>query len=325
MAASPEISIVVPIFGEEQVLPRLLERTQAALDALGRSYELVFVDDGSTDGSVEILREAAAAGRPVRVVRLARNFGLQHAVTAGLAHARGQVIGLMDGDLQDPPELFAQMLERLEEGHDVVYMLKRSRQETPLRRAGFALFYWLFRKVSRTPLPATAGLFSLMRRKVVSAMLDCPEHNKFIPGLRAWVGYQQVGLEFDREARSEGPPRQTLGRLVRLALDAIYSFTDLPLKLALFLGIGTAFVSLLAVLVVSGLRIFSTLAIPGWASTLVAIFFMGGVQLACLGLLGEYISRIYDEVRRRPQYVVAELIEPAAASAKEDAQTGPAD
>ncbi len=320
-ASRPYLSLVIPIFCEEQVLPELLARTRAALDGLEQTSELLFVDDGSDDGSFELLRAAAQDDPRVRVVKLSRNFGLQQAVSAGLDHARGQVIALMDGDLQDPPELLGQMLQRLEEGHDVVYMIKRSRKEGLLRKAGFRLFYWLFQRLSRTPLPPTAGLFSVMRRRAVQAILDCPERNRFIPGLRTWVGYSQVGMEFDREARQAGEPSQTLGRLVRLAFDALYSFTDVPLKLALLLGLGTSLMSFLAVIIVSSLRIFTDLAISGWASTLVAIFFMGGVQLICVGLLGEYISRIYQEVRRRPRYIVESVLQ---AAPKED-HPGPGD
>ena len=170
--------------------------------------------------------------------------------------------------------------------------------------------------MSSTPLPPTAGLFSLMRRKVVKTILALPERGKFIPGLRTWVGYDQAGLEFGRGTRTKGQ-HQTFGSLVRLAMDALYSFTDVPLKLALLLGLGASFFGFLAILIISGLRIFSALAIPGWASTLVAIFFMGGVQLICVGLLGEYISRIYDEVRGRPQYIVDEVIEHTAGEQRE--------
>ncbi len=307
MTEQPQLSIVIPIFREEEVLPELARRTVAALEALDRPYELLFVDDGSDDQTPQLLTELARQNHHIRVIRLSRNFGLQPAVNAGLAHARGEIIGLMDGDLQDPPELIGQMLERLEEGNDVVYMIKRRRQESLVRRLGFRLFYWLFTLLANTPLPPTAGLFSLMRRRVVRAMLSCPERSKFIPGLRTWVGFTQTGLEFDREARQLGQPRQTMGRLTRLALDALYSFTDVPLKLALLLGLGVSLLSFTAVAVITGLRIFTDLAIPGWASTLVAIFFMGGVQLICVGVLGEYISRIYDEVRSRPPYIAEEV------------------
>ena len=320
MAERPALSIVIPLYREEAVLPELARRTLAALEALGRSYELILVDDGSDDATPELLMDLARRDPRVRVIRLSRNFGLQPAVAAGLAHARGEIIGLMDGDLQDPPELLGQMLEALEQGHDVVYMIKRRRAESLVRRAGFHLFYWLFALLASTPLPPTAGLFSLMRRRVVQAMLSCPERQKFIPGLRTWVGFAQAGLEFDREARQIGAPRQTMGRLVRLALDALYSFTDIPLKIALLLGLGASLLSFIAIVVVSGLRIFTDLAIPGWASTLVAIFFMGGVQLICVGVLGEYISRIYDEVRRRPAFI-AEEVTPRA---PEEEPPGPA-
>lgn len=312
MSGHPELSVVIPVFQEEAVLPELIQRTVAALETLDRSYEVIFVDDGSDDRSLEILRESVTQNTNLRVVKLSRNFRLQHAVSAGLAHARGEIVGLMDGDLQDPPELLGEMLQKLEEGHDVVYMLKRRREDTPLRKAGFKLFYWLFSRFATTPLPPTAGLFSLMRRRVVKTILSLPERGKFIPGLRTWVGFDQAGLEFEREARKKGEPKQTFGRLVRLAMDALYSFTDVPLKLVLLLGLGASFFGFAAILVVTSLRVFTAMAIPGWASTLVAIFFMGGVQLVCVGLLGEYVSRIYDEVRGRPQYIVDEVIEHTA-------------
>lgn len=321
MSDNPYLSLIIPIYCEEQVLPELLSRTTTVLDGFEFPYELLFVDDGSDDGSLKILAQAARDNPQIRVVKLSRNFGLQQAVSAGLEHARGEVIALMDGDLQDPPELLEQMLERLKEGHDVVYMIKRSRKESLLRKAGFRLFYWIFRKLSRTPLPPTAGLFSMMSRRAVRAILECPERNRFIPGLRTWIGYSQTGIDFDREARQAGQPSQTLGRLVRLAFDALYSFTDVPLKLAFFLGLSASMLSFAAIVIVSSLRIFTDLAISGWASTLVAIFFMGGVQLVCVGLLGEYISRIYLEVRRRPPYIIDEFI---GAPTKED-DPGPRD
>lgn len=311
MSDSPKFSLVIPIYNEEEVLPELLRRLRPVLTDLNNtSYEMIFVDDGSTDRSAEIILDSLESFPQLRLIKLSRNFGLQPAVTAGLAHARGEIIGLMDGDLQDPPELLPQMLAKIEEGHDVVYMIKRRRKDTFLRRAGFSLFYKLFHLLCRsTPLPPTAGLFSLMRRRVVQSILDCPERNKFIPGLRTWVGYDQERLEFDRSARRAGQPKQTMARLVRLALNAIFSFTDLPLKLAMFVGLFAALAGFLAALIVSILRIFTTMAIPGWASTLVAIFFMGGVQLVCTGLLGEYLSRVYDEVRRRPQFLVDKIFD----------------
>jgi dolichol-phosphate mannosyltransferase len=303
MSERPQVSVVVPVLNEAAVLPELLRRLGATLDGIGASYEIVVVDDGSDDETPAILAKNAQADRRVRVVRLSRRFGQQIAATAGIDRARGDVVVLMDGDLQDPPEVIPALLSEWRGGYEVVYGVKEGRKEAWPKRMLFATFYRLIRWISQVDLPLDAGTFSAMDRRVVEVMRASPERHRYLSGLRAWAGFRHTGVRYQRGARAD-QPRQSYSRLMSLALDGILAFSDVPLRLSSWLGMA---VSLFAVAMAAGIvaiKLFTDKAIPGWASNMTAISFLGGIQLLMIGVLGQYIGRIYEEVKRRPLYVV---------------------
>jgi glycosyltransferase involved in cell wall biosynthesis len=299
----PLVSVVVPLYNESRVLPELCQRLHMTLAPLG-DYEVILVDDGSVDDTWARI-EAEHALRPqVKAIRLARNFGHQVALSAALDVAQGAVTVMMDGDLQDPPELIPDMIARWREGFDVVYAVKRRRKESWPKRAAFRGFHALLHRVADIEVPEGAGNFSLMSRRVVDVLCAMPERVRYLSGLRAWIGFRQGGVTFDRDTRYDDAPRMGLGRLMRLAGDAIFGFSRLPLRLALYAGIIVSVVSLGVGVWVLYQRLFTTNAITGWASPLVSILFIGGTILITLAVIGEYVGRIYDEVKQRPLYVV---------------------
>jgi glycosyltransferase involved in cell wall biosynthesis len=302
------ISVVVPIFNEQENLPALRERITAALEQAGEAWEIVLVNDGSRDRSPEMIREFHAQDPRIKLVELSRNFGHQPAVTAGVHHARGDCVILIDGDLQDPPEVIPQMIQKWREGFQVVLAERTSRSEAGLRGLGFRLFYPILRAMTDLPSAPDAGIFGLMDRRVVDEFNRLPERNRFIPGLRSWLGFKQATITYDRDHRAAGKPKQTLRRLIHYAMDAIFSFSYRPLRWVTWMGI---FVST----VTFGLAIFYILdffaerkQITGFTTTIVCVLFLGGVQMIAIGILGEYIGRIYEEIKQRPLYVVREKI-----------------
>jgi dolichol-phosphate mannosyltransferase len=300
-----KLDAVVPIYNEAEILPELDTRLRRALSELEFDWRIIYVDDGSHDGSTALLAGLSDADDRVSVVHLSRNFGQQLAIAAGLSMADADAVVLLDGDLQDPPEVIPELVSRWQEGYDVVYAVKRNRKENRLKRAMFSLFYRILGAVSTLDIPADAGNFSLMDRSVVEMINRMPERSRYVSGLRAYVGGKQTGVEFERAERFAGEPRQSPRRLVHMALDAFFAFSDLPLKLATLLGFlvsGVAFVVLLTVLYK---RLFTGEAILGWASTMTSILFIGGIQLLAIGIIGEYIGRIYNETKARPAWVVA--------------------
>ena len=306
---SPLLSVVVPIKDEIETLPELHRRLSDVLTGELSDSEIVFVDDGSGDGSARWIAERHADDLRVKLVRLSRNFGHQAAVTAGLAHARGRAVVLMDGDLQDPPELIPALIDRWREGNEIVHTVKTRRQESWARRLAFRAFYRMIRSLSsETDLPLQAGLFSLLDRRVVDELERMPERNRYLAGLRAWVGFRQTAVEYERDARWSGAPRVSVARLFRLAFDGIFSFSNLPLRLATLLGLVVSLAAFLLMATILYLRLFTDRAILGWASLMTSILFLGGVILVTIGIIGEYTGRIYDEVKRRPLYVVAERV-----------------
>jgi dolichol-phosphate mannosyltransferase len=303
------VSVVVPAFNEDANLDTLWRRLRPVLDAVDGG-ELVIVDDGSSDSTwSEVVRLASNDSR-VRGVRLSRNFGHQAALSAGMAYARGQTICFMDADLQDPPELLAQFLEEWRAGHEVVYAIRRTRTEGRAKRAAYRWFYRLYRRLADIDVPVDSGDFALLDRKIVDELLALPEHNRFLRGLRSWVGYRQLGVEYDRDTRHAGEPKYTARRLFRLALDGLLSFSAAPLRLASYLGIIVA----LAGGVYTGVAVVSRLlfgGVPnGWTSIIAVVLGIGGMQLIVVGVLGEYVARIYDETKARPNYLVAETTGP---------------
>jgi len=268
------------------------------------SYELIFVDDGSRDQSVELLHNMAAADIRVMVVELARNFGHQVAISAGLDYARGRAVVIMDADLQDPPEVLPQFLAKWREGYDVVYAIRGKRKESWLLRLAYAVFYRLLKRVANIDIPLDAGDFCIMSRRVVDLLNGMPERNRFVRGIRSWVGLEQVGLEYERQERFAGRSKYNVSRLIYLALDGLVSFSFVPLRIITILGFGISIVSLCMAVFYAVKKLMVGLNPPGFASLIVSIFFLAGVQLITSGVIGEYVGRIFEEVKRRPLYVV---------------------
>ena len=300
-----KLDAVVPIYNEVEILPELDSRLRAVLSGLEFDWRVIYVDDGSIDGSAAKLAALAAEHERVSVVHLSRNFGQQLAIAAGLSMADSDAVVLLDGDLQDPPEVIPDLIAKWIEGYDVVYAIKGKRKEGWLKRRMFSLFYVLLRRMSSVDIPANAGNFSLMDRSVVELINGMPERSRYVSGLRAYVGGRQIGVEFERAERFAGDPRQSPRRLIRMALDAFFAFSDLPLKLATVLGFLVSGVAFLVLLTVLYKRLISGAAIIGWASTMTSILFLGGIQLMSVGIIGEYIGRIYNETKARPAWVVA--------------------
>lgn len=303
----PILSVIVPVFNEEEVLPELYRRTSQALDQIGDPWELILVDDGSIDRSAQIIGQLNQQDPRVKGVSFSRNFGFQEAVTAGLNHAVGEAVILSDADLQDPPEFFPEMVAKWREGFDVVYGIRSQRVgETWFKKFTAKAFYRTIHRITSVNIPLDTGDFRLMDRQVVDAILRMPERNRFLRGMVPWVGYRQVGLEYERQARFAGESKfKSVRQMLPFALDAITSFSYFPLQLATYLGFTIAAISLIAILVVVGLRLLGRHELTGQATTLVAVLFLGGVQLISLGIIGEYLGRIYDEVKGRPLYLVA--------------------
>lgn len=304
--SAPVLSVVVPAFNEEATLPELYARLTAVLTSLQTTYELIIVDDGSTDHTSERLRQLRTQDPRVKYVRLARNFGHQAALTAGLAHTRGRAVVVMDADLQDPPELIPELLARWTEGYEVVYAVRRHRKEPLPKRLAYALFYRLLNRVASMRIPLDAGDFCLMDRRVVDQINALPERNRFLRGLRSWVGYRQTGVEYERQERYAGQPKYGFWQLLRLAVDGLVSFSFLPLRIASTIGFIASGGSLLVGLFYLIVRLTGFRDPPGFAAIVVSVTFLGGVQLITIGIMGEYVGRIFDEVKNRPVYIAAE-------------------
>jgi len=303
-----ECSVVIPVYNEEKVLSTFYERLAEVMGKEGIDYEILFVNDGSTDGSLGIMLKLHDSDPRVSVLSLSRNFGHQIAIVAGLDHARGDAVIVMDADLQDPPEVIPEMLARWREGYDVVYGVRTRRAGMGVfRRVTAALFYRVFRVLSPVSLPLDAGDFRLFSKRAVECLRGIRERNPFVRGLSVWIGLRQVSVEFKRDARLAGESKYSLRKLVRLAGDAVFSFSMFPLRLATFFGVALllAFLFYLAYLIYMGATEVAPLA--GWSYMALLVLFVGGLVLICLGVLGEYVGRIYDEVKHRPMYVVEDF------------------
>jgi len=305
------ISVVVPCFNEEEVIGATCRRLVEALESLGPrvDFELVFIDDGSRDHTLERLRSLQAADRRVRVLAFSRNFGHQIAVTAGLEHAIGDAVVLIDADLQDPPEVIREMVLRWRRGVDVAYGVRAEREgETKFKLWTAKLFYRSINRIAEVPIPLDTGDFRLMDRAVVNALLSMPERDRFVRGMVAWVGFRQEPVMYKRAARVAGQTKYPLRKMLRFAVDGVLSFSLAPLRLAIWLGFVTAGLAMLGLIYALLMRVFTNIWVTGWTLLFIACSSIGGIQLVCLGVLGEYIGRIYGEVKRRPLYVVRERL-----------------
>jgi len=305
--ATPEISIVIPCFNEEHVLPETNRRLLETMAQTGRPFELIYVDDGSRDQTGPVLADLQLSDFRIRVVTLSRNFGHQTAITAGLNHSRGRATVVIDADLQDPPEVIPEMIDRWREGYEVVYGQRLRRDgETAFKTGTAAMFYRLINRISEIPIPLDAGDFRLLDRKAVDALVSMPERDRFVRGMVSWLGFRQTAVLYDRAPRQAGVSKYSLFGMMRFALDGIFSFSIMPVRMATFLGLGATFGSLIAAAVVSILLVAGRYHPATWLAVLLAVLFLGGVQLICLGIFGEYLGRIYGESKRRPLYVVRE-------------------
>jgi len=311
------ISIVIPIFNEEENLQNLYNRLTAAAPSWGEDYEIVLVDDGSRDGSLTMMRVMAEKDAHVRVVKLSRNFGHQPAISAGIKIAKGDAIVIMDGDLQDPPEELHRFLDKWREGYEVVYAIRTKRKEGLFKKMAYSTFYRILAWISDIEIPLDSGDFCVMDRKVVNVLVhEMPEQLRFVRGMRAFAGFNQVGVTYERAERAAGEVKYTFKKLVQLALDGLFGFSSFPLRLATYMGfiisIPSFFLGIFFVLHrLIGFKVFGHAPeeTPGTASLAVGMYFLGGVILIILGILGEYIGRIYIEVKKRPFFVIDEVIE----------------
>ena len=299
---------MIPLFDEEENVAALWRRLRSVLKSLGQhDYEVVFVDDGSRDATPRLLDGLCERHPQIVVVHLSRNFGHQAAVSAGLEHARGKAVVVIDGDLQDPPELIPELMRVWREGFDVVYAVRKRRSEGLLKRLAYKAFYRLLGAISDVAIPLDSGDFCLMDRRVVDALNRLPEKCRFVRGLRGFLGFRQIGLEYDRPPRDAGRPKYTLRKLSALAIDGLVSFSGYPLRMVTYIGGATAALAFGLTIWVLNDAIRHHTAPPGWASTLVVVLFMGAIQLLSLGVIGEYIRLIFLESKQRPTYIIAEL------------------
>jgi glycosyltransferase involved in cell wall biosynthesis len=306
------ISLVIPIFNEEDLITPLVDQIQAVMEQLATPWEAIFVDDGSHDRTLPLLLERRQLDPRLVVLQLSRNWGHQAAISAGLKHAGGDVVIVMDGDLQDPPSVIPQLLTAWKSGAQVVVAQRSGRHDGWLSNLLFRSFYFILGQVSDYPIPMDAGIFGLLDRQAVDAVNDLNERNRYLPGLRAWIGFPTKVVFYDRPARAGGRAKQSFPRLLRYAFDAIFSFSYKPLRFSLVMGVATAlFAMVFAVVLVTariqGVGILGGPVVVGYTSTIVSVLFLGGIQLIGIGILGEYLGRIYDEVKRRPLYLVQRL------------------
>ncbi|MDD5370776.1 MAG: glycosyltransferase family 2 protein [Anaerolineaceae bacterium] len=306
----PTFSIIAPVFNELQSLTELVRRVGEVMDSTGASWELVLVDDGSTDGSTEAILQLGKQDRRIRPVIFARNFGHQLAVTAGLDYARGQAAIIIDADLQDPPEVILDLIVRWREGYKVVYAVRAEREgETWFKKFTASLFYRIIFRITDVKIPLDTGDFRLIDRQVIDVMKTMRERHRFLRGMASWVGFRQIGVPYRRSARFAGQTKYPFSKMLRLAINAITSFSYFPLQMATYIGFMAAGISILTIPVVAILRLAmgpTRAFFTGQATTLITVLFLGGVQLISLGILGEYIGRIYDEVKGRPLYIVSQ-------------------
>jgi glycosyltransferase involved in cell wall biosynthesis len=307
MKTSVKYSVIAPIYNEIGNLPELYRRVKETLEMTGDTWELLMVDDGSTDGSTDVIRKLANSDEHIKPIIFVRNFGHQIAVTAGLDYAQGQAVVIIDADLQDPPEVMLDLIAKWKEGYEVVYAQRAEREgETWFKLLTASIFYHLIYLITDVSIPMDTGDFRLLDRKVVDVMVQMHERHRFLRGMSSWVGFKQTGVAYKRAARYSGVTKYPFRKMLKFASDAITSFSYFPLQMAMYLGFISAGISIIAIPVVIVMRLAGLHAFTGQATTLIAVLFLGGVQLISLGILGEYIGRLYDEAKGRPLYITRE-------------------
>lgn len=302
------ISLVIPVFNEEKVLDVLYKKICNIATKQKEVFEIIFINDGSSDKSLEKLLDMHKLDSRVKIIDLSRNFGHQNALTAGINFATGDAVILMDADLEDPPDVIFDFLEYWQRGYDVVYAIRKKRKVGVIKKIFFTLYHKINTMISEIPMLDATGIFALMDKKVVEMMKIIPEKNRYIPGLRSWVGFKQIGIEVERGERYDKTPRVSILKLIKLAFDSYISFSKIPLKIASFFGIFFSFLSFIGVFIIIFLKLTIGFLIRGWASIIVLILFAAGMQLITIGIIGEYIGRILDETKNRPVYIVKQVI-----------------
>ncbi len=303
-------SIVAPIYNEIEIIDEFCKRIKAVMDTTNKPWELILVDDGSTDGSTERIRALASDSEQIRAVIFARNFGHQIAVTAGLDYTRGEAVTIIDADLQDPPEVILDLIDKWKEGYQVVYAVRAERDgESWFKKFSASLFYRIIYRITDVKIPLDTGDFRLLDRRVVDVMNSMREKHRFLRGMSSWIGFKQVGVEYKRAARFAGETKYPFKKMLQLALNAVTGFSYFPLQVASYFGFASAGLAIVAIPVVAVLRMTGSQFFEGQATTLIAVLFLGGVQLISLGILGEYIGRLYDEAKGRPLYIVSQAPE----------------
>ncbi|RMH72907.1 MAG: glycosyltransferase [Gemmatimonadetes bacterium] len=302
------LSIIIPIYNEQEILPELFRRVTQVLETIRMDYEVIVVNDGSTDDSLAVIHQFYRQNRRIKCLSFSRNFGHQMAITAGIDHAQGDAVIILDGDLQDPPEIIPQFIDKWREGYDVVYGVRQHRKESWKKRVAYALFYRLLREIANIDIPLDSGDFGLIDRKVADHLRKFPEQHRFVRGLRSWVGFRQTGIPYERDARYAGEVKYTFGKLFTLALDGLMAFTTAPLRAVTIFGFIVSFIAFFSAMLIFIERFLTVDVVPGYATTLISILFLGGVQLIGIGIIGEYIARIYDEVKQRPPYIIADRL-----------------
>lgn len=306
---NPRLSVVVPCYNEQEVIIACYEALVHALADKIDTFEIIFVNDGSKDATLEILRGLHGVDRRVKVVDLSRNFGHQIAVSAGLAYADGDAVAIIDADLQDPPELILQMLEIRDSGYDIIYGVRRERKgESRFKLLTAKWFYRILNRLSDTQIPLDSGDFRLLDRRAVDALLRMREQHRLLRGMWSWIGFRQYGLEYDRAPRAAGETKYPFRKMLKLALDGMLSFSVVPLRMVSFMGVATAILSSIGILYALVMRLFTRVWVPGWTLLFVGMMFLGGMQMLAIGVAGEYIGRIYTEVKQRPLYFVREVL-----------------
>jgi len=311
----PEFSIVIPIYNEEENIPELYRRLTAVMEALcdqekpeKNAYEILMVDDGSRDGSWDLIKELHEKDGRVKGICFARNFGHHMAITAGLDHVKGRAVVLMDGDLQDPPEEMPRLLEKFREGYDLVYGIRQQRNDHLFKKITSYIFWWILRRFSDVDIPRGQTMLRIMSRRLVAALNEMREQARFIHGMMAWTGFKTATLEVRHSPRMKGKSKYNIPRMFRLAFNAVTSFSAVPLKFATYMGLTSSFFSFLAGLYFVYKKICYGIPVTGYASIIVAVFFVGGIQMLVLGIIGEYIGRTYQEVQKRPLYILKEIV-----------------